>query len=327
VHIGLIGPHDPDMSQDNIGQSLTRMGHRVTYLGATTVRRGNHVVRRLRNLAMAGLPELEDRFQGRLVRRALDRECDAVLTVDGNLSPHAVAALRHHGLPVALWFPDAVSNLGRQRMIANSYSALFFKEPLLVRRLRDMLGLPVWYLPQACNPMFHRPIGEAATERWIVVVGNSYPTRTVLLRRLHEAGIPLRIYGASLPRWDHGLLPPSLYAGRAVFREDKSRVFRSAAGVLNNLHPAEIQGVNLRLFEATAAGGAVLCERRAALSDLYDLDREVIAFGDFDELVDGCRALLADTQLTKDIGDAASKRAHAEHTYEMRLNTILDKLA
>lgn len=32
-------------------------------------------------------------------------------------------------------------------------------------------------------------------------------------------------------------------------------MFREAAGVLNNLHPAEMNSVNARLFEATAAGG------------------------------------------------------------------------
>ncbi len=63
---------------------------------------------------------------------------------------------------------------------------------------------------------------------------------------------------------------PSCYAGHPVFGHDKARVFREAAAVLNNLHPAEMRGVNARLFEATASGAAVLCERRPVLDELFD---------------------------------------------------------
>jgi spore maturation protein CgeB len=97
--------------------------------------------------------------------------------------------------------------------------------------------------------------------------------------------------------------------------------------VLNNLHPAEMNSVNARLFEATAAGGAVLCEHRDVLQDLFRVDEEVLAFSTFDELVDHCRLLLNDSGLTRTIGDAATQRAHAEHTYEIRLTAILEHLS
>ncbi|MGH3345153.1 MAG: CgeB family protein [Carbonactinosporaceae bacterium] len=269
---------------------------------------------------------MESRFHLRLARAALERRCEAVITTIGSLSAEVVATLRRNGVPVALWFPDAVSNLDRQRMLAAPYTALFFKDPLLVQRLRDTLDIPVWYLPQACNPRWHRPLGEVATERAIVLAGNMYPSRVMLVRRLHEAGIPLVIYGGPVPRWVRDLLPSGLHTGRYVTREEKSRVFRGAAGVLNNLHPAEMHGVNLRVFEATGAGAALLCEERPTLGDLFDLDREVVPFRTFAELVTRARELLSSDGLTGEIGDAASKRAHAEHTYEVRLRTILEKL-
>jgi spore maturation protein CgeB len=327
VHIGLIGGNRPDGFQENIGDSLLRMGHRVSYLGSTVVTRrgrtGNHAAA----LARTVLPAVERRSHRRLARAALDRECDAVITVQGDLSPETVAALRRDGVPVALWFPDAVCNLGRQRMLLAPYTALFFKDPLLVRRLRDTLGIPVWYLPQACNPRRHRPLGEAGTDRTVAVVGNLYPSRAVLLRHLHAAGVPLVIYGPAVPGWARDLLPPAGYAGRPVYREEKSRVFRGAGAVLNNLHPAEMHGVNLRLFEATAAGAAVLCERRPVLADLFDPGTEVVPFVGIADLVDRIRDLLADPALAGKVGDAASLRAHAEHTYEHRLPAILERLA
>lgn len=326
MHIGLIGANRPDGFQDNIADSLTRMGHRVSHLGSAVVARRGRVGNRLAALSRSVLPALEDRSHRRLARAALDNGCDAVITVQGDLSPDTVSVLRRHRIPVALWFPDAVCNLGRQRMLFAPYTALFFKDPLLVDRLRAMLGLPAWYLPEAANSRRHRPVGTAGAQRAIAVVGNTYPSRLVLLRRLHDAGIPLVVHGPATPSWAGGVLPPFLHAAGPVFGQDKSRVFRGATAVLNNLHPAELHSVNARLFEATAAGGAVLCERRPVLEDLFDTGTEVVPFGDFDELVERARELLADPELGVKIGDAASRRAHAEHTYEHRLPTILDKL-
>jgi spore maturation protein CgeB len=269
---------------------------------------------------------VEQWLHHRVVRAALDRECDAVITVEATLAPEAVAALRRQRLPVALWYPDCVVNLGAMRMLTAPFTSMFFKDPLLVQRLRAMLDVPVEYLPQACNPRWHRPVGDAATQPVIAVVGNLYPSRALLLRRLHEAGVPLMIYGGPVPSWLREQIPPGLHAGYPVFRMDKSRVFREATAVLNNLAPGEMHSVNLRLFEATAAGAAVLCERRPALGELYDVGREVLAFDDFDGLVELARRLLKQPREAVAIGDAGSVRAHAEHTYEQRLPAILRTL-
>lgn len=326
VHIGLVGRVDADTFLENIGDCLIRMGHVVTRLGSAQIDGRVRLAGRAGTLALRTLPTVEDRLHRRLVRRAFARECDVVITTDGMLAPRAVAALRRGGVGVGLWFPDAVSNLGSMRMLSAPYTAMFFKDPLLVERLRAVLGLPAWYLPEACNPRWHRPIGEGAVSGRIVVVGNTYVSRLLLLRRLHEAGIPLAVFGGRTSTWARDLLPPGVRVGPPAFREDKSRLFRAAAGVLNNLHPAEMHGVNCRLFEATGAGAAVLCERRPALADLYDTDREVVAFSDFAGLVDAAGALVSDPLLGRRIGDAAAKRAHADHTYDVRLPIILEKL-
>ena len=238
------------------------------------VAQGGRVLQQAANTALTASPQLEAKVHTRLAVRARERECDAVINVEGALSPAAIEHLRRHRMPVALWYPNAVINLGRARCLAAPYTALFFKDPLLVQRLRDTLDLQVQYLPESCNTRCHRPIGEAGTEPHIVIVGNTYITRLLLIRRLHEAGIPLKIYGGATPRWARHLMPADLRVHPPVFREDKARVFRGAAGVLNNLHPGEMHSVNQRLFEAAGAGAAVLCEDRPPLAELFDTERE-----------------------------------------------------
>lgn len=326
MRVGVIGPTAPDSFADNIAHCLPNIGVDAVQLGPVSPRPHNKF------LALAGhviehlSAETEEFFQRPLIKRVRESECDVIINVEQALMPATVAKIKRGGPRIALWYPDAVSNISRMAMIASEYDALFLKDPLFVDRLTQVYQLPALYVPEACNPEWHRPIGHAGKEPFIVVVGNIYPTRARLLQRLHEAGVPMKLYGSGFPRWyDAGPLAP-LFTHKHVTREEKSKVFREARGVLNNLHPAEMKSVNCRLFEATGAGAAVLCEYRDSLPDLFRLDHEVLAFSTFDQLVDQCRRLIDEPGLTRTIGDAATLRAHADHTYEVRLRSMLDHL-
>ncbi len=323
MRIGVIGHLQPDSFADNVADSLMRMGHEVVRLGPGRARYSSTVLTRVSDLARQASPRLDDRLQAGVATAALEAGCEAVLNTEIHLAPAAVSRLRAAGVRVAFWYPDHITNIGRQSMLLAPYDALFFKEPILVDRLRSMLGLPAHYLPEACNPTWHRPHGEAGVDPHLVVVGNMYPSRTLLLDRLTAKGIPLRLYGARPPRWLGDAPSLRAHTGRSVVRHEKARVFREAAGVLNNLHPGEVLGVNCRLFEATGCGGAVLTEFRPVLPELFDIGTEVLAFHDFDELVLQAERVLGEDGLSRRLGDAAAKRAHAEHTYDHRLAAIL----
>jgi spore maturation protein CgeB len=328
VRVGVVGPQGPDDFADNVSSTLDDMGVANVRLGSATVRPRGRFGTGVTEAARLFGHDLDDHVQRRLIRTALDRACDIVLTVDANLTPTSVATLRAAGVKTALWFPDAVSNLGkRQLLFLAPYDAVFFKEPRLVERSVAVLGLPAHYLPEACNPRWHRPLGEYGERRHIVVAGNMYPTRVKLLERLLADGIPLEVFGGPFPRWlgDHPLV--KLHTGRYIVREEKARVFREAVAVLNNLHPVEIDGVNCRLFEATGSGAVVLSEHRAALPTLFEPQREVLVFRDYDELISQTRLLLSEPEGFAPVADAAAQRAHVEHTYAHRLTDILERIA
>ena len=325
--IGVIGPVGPDYFAENVGDALQRLGHVVTQLGPAHPRGRSRLVDRAAGLARQALPRLDERAQDRIVRAALGADCEIVINVDAYLVPRVVTRLRSSGARVAFWFPDPVANLGRQLMLLAPYDAIFFKEPCLTDRLRAMLDLPVYYLPQACNPRWHRPVTPAGTEPCLVIAGNMYPSRVRLLDRLIAKGIPLRLYGGGFPRWIGETAARAAHTGRYVTREEKARVFRSAAGVLNTMHPAEISGVNARLFEAAGCGAAVLTEFRPTVPELFAVGKEVLVFHDFDDLVEQATRLLSERGLTARLGDAAAQRAHRDHTYDLRVTTILEKLS
>ena len=93
------------------------------------------------------------------------------------------------------------------------------------------------------------------------------------------------------------------------------------------MHPAEVSGVNSRLFEAAGCGAAVLTEFRSTVPDLFDVGAEVLAYRDFDELVNQASCLLNQSALRTQLGNAAARRAHRDHTHDLRVTTILEKLS
>jgi spore maturation protein CgeB len=326
VRVGVVGPLAPDYFAENVSDALKHTGHTVASLGTTGPRHRSRLLTTSRMLARQALPALDERSQRRIVRAAVEAECDVVINLDEGLMPSTVRQLKRAGMRVAFWFPDHVANMGRQFMLLAPYDAIFFKDPHIVNRLHGILDLPIYYLPQGCNPRWHRPMSEAGTEPYLVIAGNMYASRVRLLERLAAKGIPLRLYGGGFPRWLGETPLRAAHTGRYIVREEKARVFRSAAGVLNTMHPAEVAGVNARLFEATGCGAAVLTDFRPTVPELFAVGDEVLVFDDFDSLVDQATRLLEETGLTSRLGDAAARRAHRDHTYDLRVAEILDKL-
>lgn len=324
VRIGVVGPADEDDFASNILSGLDALGLSGISLGQPTAsafgRRSEAAVQFLRRDPVLG-PVIE---QG-VVRRACELDVSLVITVQ-SLRPETVRSLRVKGKQVALWFPDHVANLGALWMFDAPYNGLFFKEPGLVRRINSLLKLPVHYLPEACNPRIHRPVDSSEAQGKVVVIGNLHPIRARLLERLATDDIPLAIYGPPAHARLHPALA-SMHTGRYVRGLEKSAAFCSAAAVLNNLHPAEMEGMNCRLFEAAAAGGAVVSEYRKELGSLFDIGREVLAFQCYDELSAHLRSLLTDPALSRSLGEAASRRSLGNYTYAQRLEMLLERLA
>jgi spore maturation protein CgeB len=326
VRVGVIGPMGPDFFAENVSDALEHTGNVVAHLGTTSPRHRSRLFTTSRILARQALPALDERDQRHIVRTAAAADCEVVINLDEGLMPVTVRQLKRAGMRVAFWFPDAVVNMGRQLMLLAPYDAIFFKEPHIVNNLRAALDLPVYYLPQGCNPRWHRPTVQAGTDPYLVIAGNMYASRVRLLERLAAKGIPLRLYGGDFPRWLGETPIRAAHTGRFIARDEKARVFRSAAGVLNTMHLSEVAGVNARLFEAAGCGAAVLTEFRPTVPDLFVVGDEVLVFHDFNSLVDQATRLLGEAGLTSRLGDAATRRAHRDHTYDLRVAEMLEKV-
>jgi spore maturation protein CgeB len=187
--------------------------------------------------------------------------------------------------------------------------------------------LSVHYLPEACNPIWHRTETPTTREEHdeyaceVVVVGNIYPYREHILDRLPPA-INLRIYG-NLSRYVRSERVRKAYTGRYVTKREKALAFGGAQIVLNTLHYGEIKSLNARLFEATACGGFVLTHASPVLDQCFVPGEEVIAFETPSELVEAISVYLADDETRRRVAAQGQQRSHQDHTYGQRLREIL----
>lgn len=326
MKIAVCGPLSPDSFADNVVDTLGRLGHEVIALGPARptpkLRRAANAVQMLSD----HVRQIDGARQRPLVKQVQVARPDLLLTIDRRLHPSVISAAQGVGALVALWFPDHTGTMADHSLFLAGYNRIYLKNPVLADELSAIHGLPVKYLPEAANSSWHRSTLGYGSDRTVVVAGNIHPTRALLLDRLLADGFPVQIYGPPVPSWIDRPRVAAAHSGEFVARQRKADVFRSAAAVLNNLHPAESAGMNCRLFEAAASGAAVVTEERQGLRDLFHPGREVSTFDTYDELTKTLRELLDDPERGRSIADAAAARAHAEHTYEHRLEAILTDL-
>jgi len=84
--------------------------------------------------------------------------------------------------------------------------------------------------------------------------------------------------------------------------------------------------VNQRIFDVPATGGFVLTDWRAQIEHLFEPGREVVCFRDPEEIHELLRRHLDHPQERQAVAQAARRRILAEHTYEHRLQRILDAM-
>jgi spore maturation protein CgeB len=305
------------------------MGHQVTSEDGTNTRHhGNRYWTAFSGNLRRGFPFLESRSFTALIRRAKALQPELVLITYGLMPPQVVARLKECGAKIACWFPDSISNLYRQYLLASPFDALFLKEPFMVRTFHEKLGLNAHYLPEACNPLWHKRIEVSNAERAaygceIAAVGTFHYYRARMLEGFEE--YDLKIWGNNCPPWISSPVK-GRYTHHYLAGEEKAKAYRSAKILVNTVLYSEIEGVNCTLFEAAGCGAFQIADWKPSLPDLFEPEREVVTFRTCQELKAKVDYYLAHPAERQEIAGRAYSRAHREHTYEKRLEKMFEIL-
>jgi spore maturation protein CgeB len=209
------------------------------------------------------------------------------------------------------------------------YDFLFFKDQYLVQTLKDEFGFNTQYLPQCCSEKVHKKtkLSEKDIDIYgcdIANAGNLYPSRAALYRQLLKYNI--KLWGAPPPIWLNTEELKSIIMGKEVYGEEKTKAFAAAKIVLNNLHPAEINGVNKRTFEIPACNGFQITSFRPITAEMFELDKEIVCYKNLNELKEKIEYYLDPKNENErmEIIEAGRKRVLKDHTYAHRLKKVIE---
>ncbi|MBU0568262.1 glycosyltransferase [bacterium] len=141
---------------------------------------------------------------------------------------------------------------------------------------------------------------------------------------LAVAGFGLKVYGDE--GWKRLLGEKAACLPWIDYRGELPLIY--AASKINlNLTKAQMkQAVTQRVFDVPAVGGFLLTDYRADLEELFDFEKEIASFKSEDELFEKTVYFLSRRQEREKIAHLAHKRVLACHTYQHRMQEMINKM-
>jgi spore maturation protein CgeB len=329
-YTGAFGKHTAEVLED-MGHTVFHFEPGIKFKHNTILgKRWNTVRYTLYTEVFSKMSAVRNRNVKPLYSLLSENSIDLTIVLHDYLDPSQVKKIKEKTKsPIVLWFPDALSNFKKSMFLIAAYDILFFVDKYIVHELRNDYNLNTYYLPQACYPKYHQKVQLSSEEQKLYGcdignVGNMYPARIALYRQLKNYNF--KMWGDLPPVWANDPIVKPMLQGVAVHHEEKAKAFNGAKIILNNLHPAVINGVNKRTFEVAGCGAFQLIKHRDALEDLFIEGKEIVSYKNFNDLIEKIDYYLQNDKEREEIAKAAMIRAHKEHTLEIRLQELIDQI-
>ena len=171
-------------------------------------------------------------------------------------------------------------------------------------------ALPI-YLPEGANPETHKPCDEKKTID-VSFVGQCYGNRPGIIQKLAMRGFQVEAYGYG---WPNGPLSTQ----EMVKMYSKSKINLGFGGVAGYKETYCLKG---RDFEVPMSAGLYLTEYHPELEKFYDVDKEIMTYTSFDDLVDKINYLLSNLEIADLIRTKGFQRCRNEHSWSKRFEKI-----
>ena len=179
------------------------------------------------------------------------------------------------------------------------------------------LGAEVRYMPQGfcVNPRFLQPPDCNRFEYPLSFVGSMKPERSNLIEQIRTFGIEPALFGQG---WK-----------KSVWIDEPATVFRNSQinlGIGYTLASAGIANAKGRDIECPAVGACYLTTYHWELAEMFEIGKAILCYRNADELVEMYSYYRNRPDACLKIAQAAHKRAHAEHTWEIRLRKVFSDI-
>lgn len=265
-----------------------------------------------------------------------------VLIVQGAfVKPETVRWIRDdtEATPI-LWSYDEIDRLRLTRQSAEFYDTVYLFDPPEPGQFENVNAK---YLPLAHDANTYRALDSTDGEPIDVSFVGSLMNRRrkeVLSHLVHELDANIEIW---YPAWT--LKNPVSFYRYRIKRRKMSRhinrtfidhatinVIYNRSKICLNIHKAwkinsdEPVGLNMRTFEIPGAGGFELVDDVSNIGDHFDVGEELVTYSGLDDLVETVRYYLDNDEEREAIASRGYRRAKDEHTFDDRLDEILQDL-
>jgi hypothetical protein len=134
---------------------------------------------------------------------------------------------------------------------------------------------------------------------------------------------PLKIWGNSIERLPASSPLHACYQKEVWGREMYDVLRRSRITLNKHIDIAENYANNLRLFEATGMGAALVTDQKSNLAEIFVPDEEVVSYNSADDCLRQIDVLMRDEGRRERIAAAGQRRAVEQHNYFNRVGEMI----
>jgi len=272
--------------------------------------------------------EAAEVVEARLLAALEEHRPELFLALYGvNVSKRVLGDVRARGAVSANWWLNDPFQLERGAGILGAYDFAFTNARYSVEAYAARGVKNVRFLPTACEPAVHRPLGERPSACDISFAGDWSAMREQLVGSLAAQGFDLRVYGP----WRRKLASDSPLRARlehGFFSPERMAEIFAACKATLNIHTWRGRfdyGLNPRVFEAAACGVPQLVDWKRELDEIFD-EKERAAFLIYrsdEELLEKARRVPALAPELREKALAASTSIRERHSYLARVRELL----
>lgn len=242
---------------------------------------------------------------------------DYVLVVKGNtLFPDTITQINHLGVVTINWFPDWLISWHWVKIHAPAYT-IFVNSCYDTFEKLGQLGISNYYLPYAA-PIPRRK-KKLIRPYAVTFIGQYSPRREYYFKAIADLG--LEIWGYD--HWRRSSLK-HLYHHQTTQAQTQAIIARSkiVVNILTGTDSFQPAAINIRTFEALAAGSLLLVKDYPLLHRHFQVGKELVTFTSPQDLRRKVKYYLDHEAARAKIAQAGYNRILKDHTFTQRLKDL-----